>query len=102
MLSQSTYHTLSGHAHLLWVGCTVHNRLACLLHDLLFPALSADPFEMLEIASVYRCDVLSTEHTDLELLRGRIAWRKTGTSALKVFKILVDDIVGADVLSDSC
>jgi hypothetical protein len=98
----STYHTLSGHAHLLWVGCTMYNRLPRLLHDLLFSALSADPFEMLKIASIDRCNVFSTEHTNFELLCGWVTWRKTGTGALQVFEVLVNDVVCAYVLRNSC
>jgi hypothetical protein len=80
----------------------MYNRLPRLLHDLLFPTLSADPFEVLEIASVDRCNVLPTEHANFELLGGGITWRKTRAGALQVFEVLVNNVVCADVLRNSC
>jgi hypothetical protein len=63
----------------------MHNRLPCLLHDFLFLTLPTDPFQMLEIASIDRCDVFATEYTNLKFLGCRIAWGKGSAGTLKIF-----------------
>jgi len=78
----STHNAFGSHAHLLRIGRTMYDSLSCLLHDLLFAALSAYSLEVLEIASIDGCDIFSAEDTNLELLRRRITRREACASAL--------------------
>jgi hypothetical protein len=80
----------------------MHDSLPRFLHHLLFAALSANPLEMLKVASVYRRDVFAAENANLKLLGRRITRRETSAGALEVPKSLVDDVVCTDMLCNSC
>jgi hypothetical protein len=80
----------------------MYDRLPRLLHNFLFLSLPTYPFQVLEVAGINRCDVLPAEDTNFELLGGRVAWGEARTGALEVFKVLVDNVVRANVLGDSC
>jgi hypothetical protein len=70
----NTYSPLRSDANLLQVGHTVHDSLTCLFHDFLFASLTPDALKMLEVAIVYRRDVLATENANFEFLCLGITW----------------------------
>lgn len=92
--------TLGGHANLTLRCSAVHNGLPCTLHDLQLSTLAANTLKSIKVVLVDRRDVLAAEDTDLEFLRFFVPRRQGSTSCFKITQSLVDDSIGANLLSD--